>query len=544
MREIITLQLGQQSNYLANHFWNAQESYFTYSADEESPIDHDVHFRPGIGSDGSETFMPRTVIYDLKGGFGTLRKVNALYEIDSDPSSSSLWSGQTVVQRQQPIEASPYQESLDSGQAPPELSTSTVRYWSDFNRVYYHPKSIIQLNEYELNSTVMPFEKWYMGEDLFASLDKEHDLIDRDLRPFVEEADQMQGLQVMAGIDDAWGSFAAKYVERLRDEYGKTPIWVFGAQEPSRGLPREKRLLKLVNKARALAELNSQASLVVPLALPETSLPPTVQLDASSPWHVSALFAAALESVTLYTRLKTSDRVYSSSLGNMTDLLNVFGKQTIANLEMSISEPPKPPQNGTNGTNGVNGNANGLNGRGENVRSLYETAMDIDQESEAGSQKGAATLDIDLSSPQDLNLGLGGRRRRRRHIFSQVLADRGQDPEVADIENDLERREQSVNGMRRLKVHNYRSGVAFPILDSYPKIFRDHYGHPIRDHVSVQTALSTDSTVMDKVKALRNTVVRSIGLEDREMIGNELAEIADSYKEGWSSDSDMDDDDE
>lgn len=48
----------------------------------------------------------------------------------------------------------------------------------------------------------------------------------------------------------------------------------------------------------------------------------------------------------------------------------------------------------------------------------------------------------------------------------------------------------------------------------------------------------------DKVKALRNTVVRSIGLEDRETIGNELAEIAESYKEGWSSDSDEDDDDE
>lgn len=238
MREIITLQLGQQSNYLANHFWNAQESYFTYGADEETPVDHDVHFRPGIGSDGTETFMPRTVIYDLKGGFGTLRKINSLYEIDGDPSSSSLWSGQTVIQRQQPIEASAYQESLDAGQAPAELTTSTVRYWSDFNRVFYHPKSIIQLSEYELNSTVMPFEKWHMGEELFGSLDKEHDLLDRDLRPFVEEADQMQGVQIMTGIDDAWGGFVSKYMERLRDEYGKTPVWVFGAQEPHRGLPR------------------------------------------------------------------------------------------------------------------------------------------------------------------------------------------------------------------------------------------------------------------------------------------------------------------
>lgn len=147
-------------------------------------------------------------------------------------------NGQTVVQRQPPIQPSEYQESLDSGLTPPELTTSSVRYWSDFNRVFFHPKSIIQLNEYELNSTVMPFEKWHMGEELFSSLDKEHDIVDRDLRPFAEEADQMQGLQIMTGIDDAWGGFAAKYIERLRDEYGKIPIWVWGVQEPTEGLPR------------------------------------------------------------------------------------------------------------------------------------------------------------------------------------------------------------------------------------------------------------------------------------------------------------------
>ncbi|KAI0851808.1 tubulin nucleotide-binding domain-like protein [Daldinia vernicosa] len=541
MREIITLQLGQQSNYLATHFWNAQESYFTYSAEEESPIDHDVHFRPGIGSDGSETYMPRTVIYDLKGGFGTLRKINALYDIDNDAASNSLWSGQTIVQRQQPIEASSYQQSLDAGQEPPELTTSTVRYWSDFNRVFFHPKSIIQLSEYELNSTVMPFEKWHMGEELFATLDKEHDLLDRDLRSFVEEADQMQGLQVMTGIDDAWAGFAAKYIERLRDEYGKTPIWVWGSQEPNRGLSGEKRLLRLANKARALAEFNSHASLTIPLALPETPLPPSVRLDPTSTWHVTALFAAALESITLPTRLKTSDHVHSSNLGNMTDLLNVFGKQTIANLEISIFEPQKSQQN-VNGTNGVNGNADAMNGRDERVRNSYGTDMDLDADSESGSQKGIATLDIDLSSPQDLNINQAYRRRRRRRIFSQILADRGPESlELTDRDGDLEMRDR--NGMRhRPKVHNYRLSVAFPIIDSYPKIFRDSNGHPVKDRVSVQTALSTDSTVTDKVKALRSAVIRSISLEDREMIGNELAEIADSYKEGWSSDSDEDDD--
>ncbi|KAI1755368.1 tubulin domain-containing protein [Xylaria castorea] len=534
MREIITLQLGQQSNYVATHFWNAQESYFTYGADEESPVDHDVHFRPGLSADGTETFMPRTVIYDLKGGFGTLKRLNDLYNLSEDAASSSLWPGQPVVHRQQPIGPSAYQQSLDTGQAAPELTTSTVRYWSDFNRVFYHPKSIVQLNEYELNSTLMPFEKWHMGEELFANLDKEHDLLDRDLRPFVEEADQMQGIQIMSGIDDAWGSFAAKYVERIRDEYGKTPVWVFGVQEPVRGLPREKKLLKLVNKARALAELSSQASLIIPLAIPEEPLPSSIRLDTSSPWHVSALFAATIESTTLYTRLKSTGRANSSNLGHMADLLNVFGRQTIANIEMSPINPPNPTRNGASDITNL------TNSRGELLSSLHGSS--VDDGSESGSQKGTASLEVDLSSPQDLRLESGTRGSRKRYVFSQVQTYRGPEIEkvAADDKDDIARGRLGMR--RRPKVHNYDSELAFPILDSYPKIFRDSNGNAVKEHMAMRTSLSTDTSVMAKVRGLRTTVIRSIGLEDREMIGNELAEIAEGYKEGWSSGSDDDDD--
>jgi len=160
-----------------------------------------------------------------------------LYEIEEPVSSQALWSGPTVVQRQERIQQNEYQQSLEAGLEAPELTTSTVRYWSDFNRVYYHPKSIVQLNEYELNSSLMPFENWDAGEDLFSSLDKEHDLLDRDLRPFAEEADQLQGLQMFTGIDDAWGGFAARYIDRIRDEYGKVAVYVLGSQDPVRSVP-------------------------------------------------------------------------------------------------------------------------------------------------------------------------------------------------------------------------------------------------------------------------------------------------------------------
>ena len=69
-----------------------QESYFTYAAEELPLVDHDVHFRAGLAVDGTETFTPRTIIYDLKGGFGSLRKYNALYDLHNHSAMpAGLW---------------------------------------------------------------------------------------------------------------------------------------------------------------------------------------------------------------------------------------------------------------------------------------------------------------------------------------------------------------------------------------------------------------------------------------------------------------------
>lgn len=141
-------------------------------------------------------------------------------------------NGNVILQTESAIAPSPYQQSLDDGIPDPgHLTTETVRYWSDFNRVFYHPRSIVQINDYELGSSLMPFEKWDSGNELFMNLDREEDLLDRDLRPWAEECDQMQGVQIWTGADDAWGGFAAKYAERVRDEFGKMGVWVWGIEE-------------------------------------------------------------------------------------------------------------------------------------------------------------------------------------------------------------------------------------------------------------------------------------------------------------------------
>ncbi|KAL1871709.1 hypothetical protein VTK73DRAFT_1930 [Phialemonium thermophilum] len=517
MREIITLQLGQQSNYLATHFWNAQESYFTYSPDEEPLVNHDVHWRPGIGADGSETFTPRTVIYDLKGGFGSMRKINALYDVEGDASSSALWNGPTVVHTQDPIAPSIYQQSLDAGLEPPELTTRSVRYWSDFSRVFFHPRSVVQLNEFELNSSLLPFERWSTGEDLFSSLDKEHDLVDRDFRPFVEEADNMQGIQLIATFDDAWGGFASDYLERLNDEYGKTPILVWGLHGQSVGISREKRLLRLANQARTLAEAYKNASLVVPAGVP-SPLGSHVSLDSSSAWHTSAVLASALESVLLPSRLK--DEANSDTLGGIIDLLNTMGRQTIANLQMSISPGEEAPDSSASDS-----------------RVRHASAEDMD-----GSE--GLQLDLDFAPSNQLSANRPSNGFHRPRVFSQVVTTRGYPAEEADSDVEMEDDEAPRSRDPRKPVSRfYRTPLKFPILDSYPKIFKDDGGATLRHGVNVTASLTTDTAISDKLKLLRTTVTRSIGIEDREVLSNDLADMAEEYHEGWSSGTDEGDDD-
>ncbi len=81
------------------------------------------------------------------------------------------------------------------------------------------------------------------------------------------------------------------------------------------------------------------------------------------------------------------------------------------------------------------------------------------------------------------------------------------------------------------------------MLDSFPHIFRGDEGEALEGPLSVTASLSTDTAVSGRLKLLRTTVARSIGLEDRELLGNDLAEMAEEYHEGWSSGSDEGEDD-
>ncbi|ATY59490.1 mtDNA inheritance [Cordyceps militaris] len=494
MREILTLQLGHLSNYVATHFWNTQESYFTYSDTERPFVDHDVHWRAGVGADGSDTFLPRTVVYDLKGGFGSLRKINALYEVEPDAEVmlNTIWAGKSAVHKQEPLQQSVYLQSLDAGSTPDKLAQSNVRYWSDFSRTYYHPKSLNPLYDYELHSSIQPFERFDMGKELFHTLDKEQDIVDRDWRPFVEECDHMQGIQVISTIDDSWGGFASSYLETLRDEYPKQCIWVWGIQSPLLGISREKRRLRSTNTAHSVNEICQQATMFVPLSLPERHFPRSVKVDYSSPWHTSALLSAAMETTTLPSRLLPQaggrERV---SLDEISQIVNTTGAQTLAGQRM------------------------GLGARDADFEEMDSFNIDL---------FGIGRVDKD---------GL----ERTKRIFGKSISSRGearQDPEAEEGEKESRRR------IGDPIVKRFDTALKFPILSSYPDIFPDDAD---QESISLQTALFTDQSISTRMKALMRQVTRAVGNEERETLSNSLAEIGDAYHDDWSSGSDDGEDD-
>ncbi|KAL6238933.1 hypothetical protein BDW75DRAFT_199932 [Aspergillus navahoensis] len=506
MHEILTLQLGQRANYLATHFWNLQESYFTYNGQEESLVDHDVHFRPGIGADGGETYTPRTLIYDLKGAFGTLRKNNALYELTEDfAPGQGLWDGKEIRQQLAPIPQSEYQKSLDAGTQAPQLSSETVRFWSDYNRVFYHPRSIVQLNDYELNSRIMPFEDWSLGEELFNELDKEHDLLDRDVRPFAEECDQLRALQIFTSSDDAWGGFTARFVDRLVDEYGKKAVLVW-AIEDGRRIHQASKLKRETNKARSVYSISPEATMYAPIIDPPSLLPSTIRIDNNSEWYTSALISIAMESVTLPTRLRTYQN-FESLLAGDDSIRRIF------ELQASIVPPAEDHKN---------------------VRTKTTKPLDKVESSELESSKMKTEFDLDFTY---------GSSSDKSHVFNQLQVLRGVESDDAEEESS----EADLGVLRKMRLYNsepmfhrFHTPLQYPLLDSFPN---DMIAFTTPENkVNIIAALTASTRTAERVRSLESVAGRIVALDERENLVNGLGEIRESYETGWISDSDFDDD--
>ncbi|KAJ7166314.1 Misato segment II tubulin-like domain-containing protein [Mycena crocata] len=309
MKEILYIQAGSQANYAGTHFWNTQESYFTYG-DEEDPLTaHGISFREGLNQKGEPTYCPRLLAFDHKAQFGTLSQTNAMFGMDDTPDEQVLWSGDPVEYKQEPIHKSHYQtdiDELDTGDA----SAEDVRYWSDFNRLYYVPRTVQKVPD------IPDWEEsegnWSAGHETFTRYDEDTGLMEGPLRLFLEECETIQGIQLMHETS-TFGSFVHSFLTSLRDDFVKLPIlaWPLLSDtqpQPFQSVNNRRGTRKIINDALVLRSLSELASMSIPIQSATTWTDEVfsntyMHANRTHAYHTSAILSAHIETVTLPLRL-------------------------------------------------------------------------------------------------------------------------------------------------------------------------------------------------------------------------------------------------
>ncbi|OJA08111.1 hypothetical protein AZE42_08038 [Rhizopogon vesiculosus] len=358
MREIIYIQAGSFANYTGTHFWNTQESYFTYDGEDEPIVNHDLSFEEGRSPQNQPTLCPRLLAFDHKSHFGTLAKTNEA-DLATNASLDTTWRGAVSRETQDPIPQSEYHARLESNMEEGddlEHQDPKIRYWSDYSRVYLDQKSIQAIPD-ALESTEA---EWSIGQGLFRRYDEvlllflrliasemimqETELMDGAFRLLVENCDNFQGLQMMHDTS-TFGGFSHAFMTSFRDEFLKASVLNFsflsGADPNHAGIDNSFDTKRLVNDALCLQSLHQLSDIAFPILHPsrwstlESTLSQGLAYDRNNLYHTSAVVSSLMETATLPLRLKDSQ----DDIATIADHLNWRKSSRFGQLGGIVSLP-------------------------------------------------------------------------------------------------------------------------------------------------------------------------------------------------------------
>ncbi|KAJ2845009.1 mtDNA inheritance, partitioning of the mitochondrial organelle [Coemansia erecta] len=149
------------------------------------------------------------------------------------------------------------------------------------------------------------------GQRVFVGEDSREEVLEGRFRAFAEECDLIQGFQVLADAYGGFAGYASAYLQRVREEYPKSPIVLYSVCagcEDSMGTAQQTDVSVAVATA-----LGQEVSMSVPLFAPPRLDRPDlgVSLDFGSQFQTSAFAAAnvAQWSYSLLARSRTMDEV-------------------------------------------------------------------------------------------------------------------------------------------------------------------------------------------------------------------------------------------
>ena len=357
-----------------------------------------------------------------------MNRAAVLLSSNFDPETNSpipRRSGPLTKFPPQPLaQPSPYAQSLLNAQGPIPPTPATTAYFADFAATYYHRRSLHPLTPPDpalftpAPQQPHPRPRFASGAAYFAAHDAADDALDAALRPWLEECDAAQAVQLVAALDGAWAGVGAAWAERARDALGKTSLWVWaadaaaGAEGAARRAGRAVRRARAVDAARAVRAWAEHASLLVPVGLPAAGVP-GCRVDGDVLWETAGLVGAAVESVGLPVRVREG-RVPTLRDWEVA-LAGGVGGRKVAALGMRV--PDAGP---------VNGVAEARGPRGER--------MEVDGEDADWSEEvGVELLPADPNAPSAPQQN-GVRHTTRPRPFSLIKTERRDGPSDADAD--------------------------------------------------------------------------------------------------------------
>lgn len=340
-REILTIQLGHYSNFIGSHWWNIQESNFSYDPDNPSEINHDVLYREGENLKKQVTYTPRLLLIDLEEAFGYLKKQGTLYDVtQSEEAQQCLWDDKKVqILKKEAVDKTPFVKSLDesseasnSTSSPPNLENN-IGSWVDYLLPRFHPRTLNVIKHHKHDGAMYPFSIFTYGRNLWNTEQFSDDFSER-IRAYVEECDLMQGFQIILDSMDCFAGIGASCIQHLRDEYGKS-IVSFPCIDSKKTEPSTSNVIKILNTALCWQHVGEYASLFSPLCCGETAWPQIgeprifnhLTYNSEVKYHSSALLATALDTLTIRYRRREYPNVVLSDL--CADL-NKLGRKAVA----------------------------------------------------------------------------------------------------------------------------------------------------------------------------------------------------------------------
>ncbi|GMI84027.1 hypothetical protein like AT4G37190 [Hibiscus trionum] len=381
MREIVTVQVGGFANFIGSHFWNFQDEMLGLAADpygyplfKTKSLNMDVLYRTGETHQGTLTYTPRLLSIDFQGSLGSLSSKGTLYGEDSNaPSEVVTWMGNVSTHASEPRKKNLFLQSLYQEEQDAPLMNDInggengsqneiqdtdivscldkgVQFWTDFSKVHYHPQSLYEINGLWMDG--QEFDNYGTGRDVFMENLRGEEICDR-LRFFIEECDHVQGFQFIVDDSGGFSPLAADFLESVSDEYTNTPVLLYAVRGPSSHMnlsSRKQKVVRDLHDAVSFSRLSSFSKLIVPVGLPFLSgskASTFLNIKDESPYHCSAVYAAALHSTSLPFRMEalgptadSSDVCGAVDVNGVVQMLTGQSRQNmVAILDVAMPSP-------------------------------------------------------------------------------------------------------------------------------------------------------------------------------------------------------------